>query len=425
MLTPQVKRSPENAENDREAVIAQLEKILEYPAFRSSVRSARFLRYIVEQWLNAEHHGEPLKERTLGVALFGLDPAYDTTQNTVVRNAAVDVRKRLVLYYLEPSHAGELQITLPPGSYVPQIHFPEQKVHLIETQPASVPAEQEEKGDVSSDAAPPAAAAISRQFSRRNLVFLGLIVLAAVGLGMLGGALMQRRSPSQSSDSMGKTDLASLNPFWGPVLNATPLQSIILISVGQLAQPVDNQQVTPVGNVFATTDIARLLAAEGIKFRIDVANAFTAEELQSSTVILIGGADNPWTSFSTEDLRFHIASQNDPGSKGMVWIEDRKNPGSKEWSFTSPSQYSGEVADYAILARFKDPRSGQWRVLASGLDGVGTSTASRVLVMGSSMREIARQLPAGWASKNIEVVLKVKIFNGKVGYPQLVAYEVW
>ena len=96
MLTT-TKRLSDREEIDSAAVNAQLEKILEDPAFRSSVRSARFLRFIVEHWLNADH-GEPLKERTLGVALFGLDPAYDTTQNTVVRNAAVDVRKRLVLY---------------------------------------------------------------------------------------------------------------------------------------------------------------------------------------------------------------------------------------------------------------------------------------------------------------------------------------
>ena len=36
-----------------------------------------------------------------------------------VRNAAIEVRKRLAQYYLDPEHAGELRIDLPIGSYMP------------------------------------------------------------------------------------------------------------------------------------------------------------------------------------------------------------------------------------------------------------------------------------------------------------------
>jgi hypothetical protein len=264
---------------------------------------------------------------------------------------------------------------------------------------------------------------VERQLTRRNIAALALIVLVAIGIGALGNSLIAGRS--SLSPVIDKPDLNSLNLFWRPVLSAVPPEPIILVCVGQLAQPVNSDQVTPVGNVFATADIARMLTIENVKFRIDVANAVTSEQLQMSTAILIGGIDNPWISFVTENLRFHIASQNDPGSNGTVWIEDRKNPGNRGWSFSPPSQNSGELDDYAMLARFKDPRSGQWRVLASGLGGVGTSTASQALVLASSMKEITRQLPADWASKNIEVVLKVKVLNGKSGYPQLVAYEIW
>jgi hypothetical protein len=423
MLTPSLKRPLDRAEIDREAVIAQLERILEYRAFRSSARSAKFLRYIVEYWLEGEHLREPLKERTLGVALFGQDPAYDTTQNTIVRNAAVDVRKRLVLYYLEPGHAGEIQITLPAGSYLPEIQFPEQNDQQAESGLEAHFAGQEEKREIHSDAQSSVPEAIVGQFRRRNPAFLTLILLAAVGIGVLSGMLIARHLTSPSF--MDEPDMKSLNMFWHPVLDARPPQSIVLISVGQMAQPVNNQQVTPIGNVFATADIARLLAAEGVKFRIDVANAFTAEELQSSTVILIGGLDNPWSSFATENLRFHIASQDNPGSNPTRWIEDSNNPGKRDWSFSSPSQNSGESVDYAILARVKDPHSGQWRVLVSGLGDVGTSAASKILVLASNMREITKQLPAGWASRNIEIILKIRIMNGKPDYTQMATYEIW
>jgi hypothetical protein len=40
------------------------------------------------------------------------------------------------------------------------------------------------------------------------------------------------------------------------------------------------------------------------------------------------------------------------------------------------------------------------------------------------MQEMTKQFPAGWASKNVEIVIKVNVVNGKPGYPQLVAYDV-
>src|SRR5208282_5568191 len=50
------------------------------------------------------------------------DPHYDTNQDPVVRSTAGEVRKRLAQYYLESGHRDEIRISLPPGSYNPEIH---------------------------------------------------------------------------------------------------------------------------------------------------------------------------------------------------------------------------------------------------------------------------------------------------------------
>ena len=104
-------------EVDRGAIRGQLERMLESPLFRNSKRYPSLLRYLVEQALagNDAH----LKERTLGVTVFHRAPDYDTNQDTVVRLTAGEVRKRIAQYYHQPEHAGELQIDLRPGSYVP------------------------------------------------------------------------------------------------------------------------------------------------------------------------------------------------------------------------------------------------------------------------------------------------------------------
>ena len=51
--------------------------------------------------------------------MFGRETAYDTAQDPIVRNAAIEVRKRLAQYYMDPEHACELRIDLPIGSYMP------------------------------------------------------------------------------------------------------------------------------------------------------------------------------------------------------------------------------------------------------------------------------------------------------------------
>jgi hypothetical protein len=99
----------------------QLKKVVESNAFRSSHRSAQFLKYICEQAIAG--HLDALKERAIGAELFGRSPSYDTGEDAIVRVTASDVRKRLSHYYLSnPESAVALRITIPVGSYIPEFH---------------------------------------------------------------------------------------------------------------------------------------------------------------------------------------------------------------------------------------------------------------------------------------------------------------
>ena len=80
-------------EAERNAIQAQLERILTDPLFKNSKRYPNLLRYVVESALDG--HTSELKERTLGVAVFEREPDYDTNLDPVVRITAAEVRKRL------------------------------------------------------------------------------------------------------------------------------------------------------------------------------------------------------------------------------------------------------------------------------------------------------------------------------------------
>jgi hypothetical protein len=104
-----------------------LQEVLASAAFRGSHRSAQFLKHIVEQSIAGSF--ESLKERSIGIELFGRPPSYDTGEDAIVRVTASDVRKRLLQHYGTHGTNSEARFVLPLGSYVPELrrdfHGPE------------------------------------------------------------------------------------------------------------------------------------------------------------------------------------------------------------------------------------------------------------------------------------------------------------
>src|ERR1700722_1478504 len=121
MLTAEVQEGA-SSEISAEAVREQLQALIQDPAFRSSKRSVQFLRYVVERTLDGS--ADQIKERTIGIEVFGRDPSYDTNLDHVVRTAAIELRKRLAIYYGDERHRAELHIGLVPGSYIPRFTWP-------------------------------------------------------------------------------------------------------------------------------------------------------------------------------------------------------------------------------------------------------------------------------------------------------------
>jgi hypothetical protein len=104
------------SESQARAVLSELDRVLESPAFRTSKRCREFLEYIVGHTLSGANRA--LKERSIGVNLFQLPQDFDTGQHTIVRVTASEVRKKLAQHYLVENGAHHpVKIDLPPGSY--------------------------------------------------------------------------------------------------------------------------------------------------------------------------------------------------------------------------------------------------------------------------------------------------------------------
>jgi hypothetical protein len=129
--------SREAGELREREVRAELSRLLESSAFRTSKRCREFLQYIVEHTMS----GPPgaLKERSIGVELFQLPQNFDTGQHTIVRVTANEVRKKLAQHYLAENDASHpVRIDLPPGSYSAEFRW---EAPAVEAPPESPPAE--------------------------------------------------------------------------------------------------------------------------------------------------------------------------------------------------------------------------------------------------------------------------------------------
>ena len=117
---PPLPKSFEDAARRHQAVAEELERVCGSEHFRASKRYCEFLRYIVTVTLDGRL--DSLKERSIGIDLFGRDTSYEPSSDATVRVRANEVRKRLLSYYTSLDTAGlrALRIDLPTGTYVPR-----------------------------------------------------------------------------------------------------------------------------------------------------------------------------------------------------------------------------------------------------------------------------------------------------------------
>lgn len=109
-------RQAEAGPIDSGSIRRQVERILASPEFANASRLREFLSFIVEEVLGG---ASAVKEVTVAMRIFNRRASFDSSGDSVVRVAALHLRKRLRDYYLESGQGDEIVIEIPKGSYVP------------------------------------------------------------------------------------------------------------------------------------------------------------------------------------------------------------------------------------------------------------------------------------------------------------------
>jgi hypothetical protein len=377
------------------AVREQLDRMLASAVFKNSKRYSSLLRYVVEHALNGT--SGQMKERTLGVEVFGRAPDYDTNIDPVVRIAASEIRRRIAQYYYQAGRESEIRIDLPTGSYAPTFHFAAENG----VAPAALPL--------------PVAARLSRS-TWRGIALATVVLAAAVAVGWLGP--WRGRS--------------GLDRFWEPLVKS---RGQVLICVGGGGSTTGSQpagargaQPAPARNSIAFRDatmlarVAGLIESRGASFNIRSAADSSFTDLREGPVVLIGGFNNDWTLRLTAATRFGFERFPD-----RLSIVDRRAQQRKEWSvqYDSEGTFSAINEDYALISRLWDPSTESIVVIGAGLTSYGTIAASEFLTNPNYMESLTRQAPDNWESKSLQAVIATRVLNGSSGPPRVAAAHFW
>lgn len=286
-----------------------------------------------------------------------------------MRNAAIEVRKRLAQYYLEPEHGAELRIELPSGSYVPSFAAESAAAEL------AVPLPKAHGSPL------------------RWIAAVAALVVIAAAAAVLWGT---RRTPA-----------SDLEAFWEPLFRDG---SAIQVSIGQPTRlyrftgprmkelnslfggaksdgargtrpPIGPDEVVWVApeylflrDALAGFKVATWIQSRGHASRVASVAQTNYSELRHAPLVAIGAFNNAWSIRVTAELRFVF---DDRVIDGVAYhcIVDRRNPGSVLWKVAQPA--SGAMGeDYAIVTRVFEPTTEKTVISVAGIETYGTLAAS-------------------------------------------------
>ena len=416
-------------EDERRSVLQQLQEILASPPFCNSKRYPALLRFCVENTLDGR--GDQLKERNLGIEVFGRRADYDTNADTVVRFTASEVRKRLQLYYHEQGREARIRISLPAGSYVPEFYLvPESAgladdLHRAGHETDSVSASLLQASPVEL-LAPEPRPQVSESGQRSGYSSLPLGPARHSNLPLWSGVLLLALLALGAALWFGSSRQTAVDRFWAPMLKGP--NSILLCSGGSVFAPDHLSGVATAGrdteypfvsmqSASAIGHLSGLLERKGAQYDILAAASTTLPAMREHPLILLGGYNNNWTLRLLAPLRYHFTLS------GENSILDSQHPETR-WSRDPRRAYS-DADDFAIIARFREPDTESMVVVLAGLGRNGTEGATQFVTSPLYMKQLSDRIGPGFTSKNMEVVIKTSVIEGKTGAPSIQAVYVW
>jgi hypothetical protein len=405
-----------------------LQGVLDGDAFKGSHRSGKFLNYVVHRAMAADF--DALKERAIGIEVFGRPPGYDTNADAIVRVTASDVRKRLSQHYGRPGMAAEYRISMPAGSYIPQFvreprPHPEQQ--LLSTVGVRIQGNSPRAGSV----APPG--------SRRQVdlvrVVLAAVMISALSLATFVVAWNHVHRPGSLSvlpwsvifGSSRATQIITSDPNIAEIQGFTGGQ-ISLSDYANHRYVPDPSRLTPEqlrfckvilrGDKASVVDtpiamaVAQLGQATSSKVTVRGARNIQFSDMKTDANFILLGSPrtNPWSNLYNDRLDFRF--EYDPKTGKEVIRNIHPRPGEPPaYVETAPGWATGR--SYAIVAFLKNLEESGQILFIAGQTAEGTEAAGKLVTdlprLAATLRKCGTRSPG---LEHFEVLVQLNTLAG-------------
>ena len=173
------------------------------------------------------------------------------------------------------------------------------------------------------------------------------------------------------------------------------------------------------GDTVAALRLTSLVVQHHGAVRVRLANRVEFNDLLGSGIVLIGASfTNRWTAELTKNFRYQFSYCNE-----KPCINDSQS--GRRWTLANKTDDGRSTEDYIVVCRLPHSQTNGFAIVCAGLNVYGTEEAGRILAQPESLVPILKKLPAGWANRNLELVLHLEVIGDAPALPEVVAAYTW
>jgi hypothetical protein len=408
--------------------------------FRRASRQRELLEYLCREAFAVPYR--EVHEQSLGVAVFGRSPDYDTSQDNIVRVHVSELRKKLEEYFKTEGAEEPFTLEIPRGGYTPMLKG--------RTTPASVP--ERTALAVSPPLADPAPATARARTSMANrwlLAAVAALTVLSLYLGARNVQLRRAASPAVAASPLWRqffaanreTDLivadSCISLLTDIVDHPVTLQEYLDRSymLGTIA-PEHNaerrrdlellmtRRYTSMADVLTVQRVTNLGALDRKSVSLYFARDYPSQRLRSMGTILVGSKrSNPWVEAFESRMSFRM--DYDPVTHNNLVRNLRPTP-TEPASYSVPGGVNDPKESLAIIAYLPSAQGTAEAIILSGTGVQGTTAAGEAFVSSGQWPKLRRALPQSSSGRipYFEALLKTDAVGATVQSFELISLHL-
>jgi hypothetical protein len=416
---------PPNPEDLRRLLLS---RVASSAIFQKSNRLRELLEYVGERTLR--NPDTPIREQEIGIAVFGRSANYDTSQDTLVRVQASQLRKKLQQFFSEEGHDEPLIIEMPKGSY------------SLTFRPRDTTAEVDRveltEGRVLSAGWRVWAGWFMAALC---LIIIGLLAYQIIGfkrkaeLGLGANPTVNRffgemfGNGRQTWLALADANLVifedamkeqiSLADYQRKDFDRLARERIPDPTVRALALNVVYRPYTGMADAGIVRRMSLVFAGNGLPFEMVLARDLTLAQAVGQNVILMGSRRaNPWVTLYEDRLNFQTVFEENPRA---AWLRNQSPKAGEQ------AEYRGQWSrlGYCRVGYLRNNKATGNVLLISGTDVPSTEAGGEFITREDSLRRLRKALGLQDAQPmpHFEALLETSLVGNAVAHDRLVAWR--